>query len=121
MTATQSAAQAADQAAEAIRALNYATLPHEGAPGLEYPGDAYMVIASLKTAVERMPQLFAQLTGWLTEQEAAGKVGHDSGGEAREYVAQVGYWLGAATGEATQLAAALGKAHNTSAGLKAAD
>src|ERR1019366_525922 len=50
----------ADQADQAIRALNHLT-----PEGLEYPGDLYEVIASLKLMAQRLPQLFGQLTAWL--------------------------------------------------------
>lgn len=117
---TTTAAKAADQAAEAMRALNYLTLPREGAPGLEYPGDVYEVVASLKILAQRLPQLFGQLSLWLGEQHAAGKVGHDSGEDAAEHVRQVRYWLDTAETCAHELAGALDKVHNASAGLKAA-
>ena len=117
---SKSARMRADEAAEAIRALNYATLPREGAPGLEYPGDVYEIVASLKTAVQRMPQLFGQLSLWLGQQHAVGKVAHDSGQDAAEYVREVRYWLDTAETCAGELAGALGNAHNASAGLKAA-
>ena len=60
----------ADTAAEAVRALNYATLPGQG--GLTYPGDAYDLLAALGTLAERLPQLCQQVARWLTDEQRAG-------------------------------------------------
>jgi hypothetical protein len=119
--AVTQAKEYASSAAECIRSLTYATLPHEGAPGLEYPGDVYEIVASLKVAVQRMPQLFGQLSLWLGKQNAAGRVGHDSGQEAGEHVTAVRDALDYAATCAGTLGRALDQAHNASAGLKAAE
>jgi hypothetical protein len=115
-----SARDAANRAAEAMRLLNYLTLPHDGAPGLTHPSHVYDVIGSLKVMTQRMPQLLRQLSLWLGEQNAAGKVAHDTREAPGQYVADVRELLDAAEGYAAELEAILNRAHNASSGLKAA-
>ena len=62
----------AGQAAEALRALNHATLP--GAGGLEYPAAAYDVTGQLAVLAARLPQALAQLLAFLQAEAAAGRV-----------------------------------------------
>lgn len=113
------ARDAADRVAETVRLLNYLSLPHDGAPGLTYPGDMYDIVASLKVAVQRMPQLFQQLSLWLGEQYALGNVGHDSRQDPAPYVAKVREFLDTGIGPAEELERALNVAHNYSSGLMA--
>ncbi|HEY3957980.1 MAG TPA: hypothetical protein VGM53_31840 [Streptosporangiaceae bacterium] len=70
---------AAGLASEAIRFLNYATGPHSDA-GLTRPATVYRVTSSLAEAAGRLPQMFAQFTGWLDAECAAGRLGDDHGG-----------------------------------------
>ena len=114
---SKTASEAAQGAADAIRALNYATLPHEGYPGLEYPSDVYDVIGSLKTALQRMPQALQQSSLWLGEQYAAGKVGHDSGVDAGEDMRLTRHWMDAAGDVLAEVANMLNDAHSASAHL----
>ena len=117
---SKTASEAAQEAADAIRALNYATLPHEGAPGLEFPSDVYDVIGSLKNALQRMPQALQQCSLWLGEQHAAGKVGHDSahsGGDAGADVRMTRHWMDAAGDVLAEVAKMLNDAHSASAHL----
>jgi hypothetical protein len=118
MAETRSPAQVADAIAEGVRTLNYQT----GAGGqveLEYPGDLYSVIANLKIAADRLPQLFGQMATWLRDEHAAGRVAHDSGADAGEYVAAVADALARASEDAVTLGAVLSTAHEASSGLKA--
>jgi hypothetical protein len=88
MAEGQSPAEVADAIAEAVRTLNYMT----GAGGnveLEYPAELSQVTANLKIAADRLPQLFGQMANWLTDQHTAGRVAHDQGRDAGEYVAAV--------------------------------
>jgi hypothetical protein len=62
----------ADAAAEAIRALNHATLP--GAGGLSYPGDVYSVLIALSVLAARLPQALAQAETFLVAQLTAGRI-----------------------------------------------
>jgi hypothetical protein len=63
-------------AAEAIRGLNWTT--NCGA-GLDQPAVAYDVLGALSQAASRLPQLTAQITRYLHQALAAGKLGHDRG------------------------------------------
>ena len=109
----------AERAAEAVRLLNYLTLPGDGAPGLRYPADLYDIAASLKAAPARMPQLFAQLARWLQEELAAGRIAHDGGLDPAEPVREVCGDLADADEAASALAAALDRVHNGMARLRA--
>lgn len=71
--------------AEAVRVLNYASLGD--APGFEYPGDVYELLAALGTATQRMPQLFDQMTEFLRRQAATGRLGDASGEDWNERTA----------------------------------
>ena len=63
-------------AAEAIRGLNHATRDHAG---LDQPSAAYDVLGALSQAASGLPQLTAQITRYLDQALAAGKLGHDRG------------------------------------------
>ena len=63
-------------AAEAIRGLNHATR-HDA--GLDQPSVAYDILGALTQAAGRLPQLTAQITRYLDQALAAGKLGHDRG------------------------------------------
>jgi len=65
-------------AAEAIRSLNHATRDHAG---LGQPSAAYDVLGALSQAASGLPQLTAQITSYLDQALAAGKLGHDLGGD----------------------------------------
>lgn len=104
-----------DVLAEAVRVLNYATLAE--APGLEYPGDAYTLLAALYTATSRMPQLFGQVAAFLRAQEASGTLGED---HDRPVDVQTGIACGAlvtAREHAEALTGSLRAAQNAISGL----
>ena len=63
----------ANAIADAVRTLNHATLNHPG-EALAFPADADAVISALATAMQRVPQLLDQLSGWLTEEYRAGRM-----------------------------------------------
>jgi hypothetical protein len=63
-------------AAEAIRGLNHATR-HDA--GLDQPSVAYDVLGALSQAAGRLGQLLHQITRYLDQALAAGKLGHDRG------------------------------------------
>ena len=109
--------QLAGQAAEAIRSLNHLT---RGDDALEYPGDVYEVVASLRQMAERLPQLLAQLASWLKAEGDAGRVGHDGGDDAREQIGQVIAGLSVAITGADEMAVGLQEAHNSASGLRTA-
>jgi hypothetical protein len=62
----------ASEAAEAVRALNHATLPGSG--GLVFPADAYDVTGRLALLASRLPQALAQLLAFLSSEVQAGRV-----------------------------------------------
>ncbi|HZC51169.1 MAG TPA: hypothetical protein VE441_01540 [Mycobacterium sp.] len=55
----------ADDASEAVRALNHATHPADWCPGLLAPADAHHVLGALHELAYRLPQLFAQISAFL--------------------------------------------------------
>lgn len=55
----------ADEAAEAIRLLNQATLPADNYPCLAYASDAYNLLSALHELSSRMPQLLTQIAAFL--------------------------------------------------------
>jgi hypothetical protein len=120
MTA-KSASGLATEAADAIRALVYATLPHEDAPGLHEPADVYETIAGLKLMAQRLPQAGRQVSGWLVDEYQAGRVAHDSRQDAERWVAEVQDCLDGAMAAAGVMESMLNQAHTASAGLKAAE
>jgi hypothetical protein len=63
-------------AAEAIRGLNHAT---RSDAGLDQPSVAYDILGSLSQAAGRLGQLLTQITRYLDQALAAGKLGHDRG------------------------------------------
>lgn len=101
-------ARLADQAAEAVRALNYATLP--GAGELEFPADVYETAGALGVLAARLPQALAQLSAFLQAEEHAGRIiivaGGHAGGPAAAVSAARGH-LGAAAAAAGHLQQAL--------------
>lgn len=71
-------AQISDTAAEAIRALNHATL---GSPreDWEYPGDAYSVIGNLSFMAGMLGQAVEQATALVGRAHLTGHLTHDKG------------------------------------------
>lgn len=118
MPESRTPVQVAGEIAEAVRTLNYMTGAGESVE-LEYPGDLYSVVANLKITAQRLPQLFDQMGRWLTAEHKAGRIAHDHGGDAGEYVGAVVDALGRARQDAETLSASLDTAHEMSAGLKA--
>lgn len=112
MTENRSPSEVAAAIAEDVRTLNYQT--RAGASELENPSDLYDVVAELRMAAQRMPQLFGQMATWLTMQHEAGRVGHANGADTGEYVRAVVDALGRASEDAATLTAALESAHDAS-------
>ena len=65
--------KAANQAAEAIRYLNHATLSPVTA-ALRYPGDVDAVLVALEELGQRLPQLLDQLGAWMVAECKADRV-----------------------------------------------
>jgi hypothetical protein len=108
MTDAKTPAQLADDAAEAVRALNHATLsPRDG---WEYPADAYSVVGNLGMLVMRLPQVLEQLTEFVERLHQEGHVKAD-GGDTLERVSNLGAAKSDAEDAATKLQSALDEMH----------
>jgi len=91
-------------AAEAIRGLNRATGCDAG---LGQPAVAYDVLGALALAASRLPQLLTQITRWLDQALAGGRLGHDLSEDPVHAVTAAGVFLDDCRGYATALAAGL--------------
>jgi len=111
---TGEAARCADTAAEAVRALNHATVFTDG--GLTGPSDVYDVLGSLALLAARLPQALSQLQTYLAREQTAGRVQLVDGprtGDPAAAIADVDQWLTCAAGSADTLHQALEHAHAT--------
>jgi hypothetical protein len=88
-------------AAEAIRGLNHAT---RSDAGLDQPSAACDILGSLSQAAGRLGQLLTQITRYLDQALAAGKLGHDRGQDPALSVEGAVIFLGDARGSAAALA-----------------
>lgn len=115
MTDTKTPADHASDAAEAIRALNHATL---SVPGLdwEYPSNAYSVIGGLERATGYLPQALDQIGRLLFALAASNSMGSTTG-SAQERYNEADAALIDAREAAAQLNAALQRAHNATSPL----
>lgn len=110
MTEPKTPAQLADDAAEAIRALNHAT--QSSRPGWEFPADAYSVVGELGTLVMRLPQLLQQVEAHIQRLSDADHIRSDRGGDGAEEVTAARDALGRASTDAVSMQAALDTAHS---------
>jgi hypothetical protein len=94
-------------AAEAIRGLNWLTGRETG---LGQPSAAYDVIGALALAASRLHQALAQITRWLDQALAAGRLGHDHGEDPAEAIDATGIFLEDASMSAAALAQDLNQA-----------
>ena len=94
-------------AAEAIRGLNWLTR-HE--TGLGQPSIAYDTIGALAQAASRLGQLLTQITCWLDQALAAGRLGHDLGEDPAASIDAAAVFLGDASLSAAALAQDLNQA-----------
>ncbi|MCT9090491.1 hypothetical protein N4G70_16700 [Streptomyces sp. ASQP_92] len=99
----------ANKAAEAVRSLNHATQSAKGE--LTYPGDAYDVVASLKTLTQRLPQTFQQLAFFLEALGETDAVTADHGAPD-EHLAEARSALASCSLIAQTLTEHLDRAHN---------
>lgn len=105
-----SPAELADTAAEAIRALNHATLP--GTTSLTYPGDAYSTIGNLTLLGQRLPQALGQVLIFLNRLEADGHLCTDDSRSLSAVLGDLHIAIGDARAAANELANALSRAHS---------
>jgi len=106
---------AARLAAEVIRFLNYATMPHAG--GLTEPATVPTLAGELSGAVYRLPQLFGQLADWLTEEMNAGHLADDHGRPVDRLTDDARAVLAEAMGHAEHLGRALAAVQSLTTGL----
>jgi hypothetical protein len=98
--------QIADDIAEGVRSLNYAT------PGdLQHPGDAYSTIGNLSIAAMRLPQALQQIQQFIERLENEGHLKSDKDTLDSD-LAATHAGLGAAVGAATALYEALNRAQS---------
>ena len=110
-TTAKTPAQHATTAAEAIRALNHATL---ATPGLdwEHPSNAYDVVGSLERLAATLPQALDQIAHHIERLAAAGRIRSDKGGDGAEEVHTALRALEFANADARQLASRLATVHS---------
>jgi hypothetical protein len=94
-------------AAEAIRGLNWLTRCEAG---LGQPSIAYDTIGALAQAASRLPQALSQVTRWLCQALAAGRLGHDLGEDPAGAIDAAGIFPGDASMSAAALAQHLNQA-----------
>lgn len=104
----------AEAAAEAIRALNHATLRG----GYEWPGDVDAVIDSLHQMARRLPQSLTQAITWLDAACEAGRIHHDQDAVPEQAVDEALSALVEAVRCAQTLARSLGTARSVTAHLQ---
>lgn len=110
---TTGPARHAEDAAEALRALNHATRPAAG--GLAYPADAYDVTGHLAVLAARLPQALAQILAFLNAEAAAGRFVIVTGpheGDPAAVLAETASHLNTAAAAASRLHQALDHARN---------
>ena len=88
-------------AAEAIRGLNWTT---NCDAGLDQPSAAYDLTGALMLAASRLPQLLTQITRYLDQALAAGRLGHDHGDDPASSIRAAGIFLHDARASAAALA-----------------
>ncbi|WP_055526605.1 hypothetical protein [Streptomyces graminilatus] len=103
-------AQLADDAAEAIRALNHATMSTR--PGWEFPADAYSVVGNLRELAQRLPQLYGQIGVFIQRLAADDHIRSDKGGDGADEVTAAYDALMRAQDDAVTMEAALDGAHS---------
>jgi pantothenate kinase len=111
------AADMADQASEAIRALNHATIFGDDLAVT----DVYDTLAALSALSQRLPQTFSQMSDVLEAHLAAGRLGVDDIGvyrHASSAVSAARTALAAAAAAAEAMDRAVHDAHQAAARLK---
>ncbi len=117
MTDAKTPAEHAEQAADAINALNHATLsPSYEGGGWWWPSDTYDVIGRLDRMAGGLPQALEQVGMLLAGLDEHGHVGSDHGDAPARLEATMAA-LGDARRAALQLQRALARAHSATSAL----
>lgn len=100
----------ADQAAEAVRAINHRTR----APGADwqYPSDAYSLIGTLAHLSRMLPQAITQALQPVTDAHEADRLTVDGGKDPDQAVSSAVHTARVAISRAQRLAEALGQVHS---------
>jgi hypothetical protein len=106
----------AEQAAQAVRELNHATLADHALTG---PAQLDRLVAELAVMAGRIPQLLGQLDRWLTGELRAGRIRSDNDADPAHIVGNAADWLAGARHAAHDLATTLDGAHQHLAHLGA--
>jgi len=114
LTSTMTPCEIADQAADAIRALNEVT---HGGGELSSAADVRRIVASLELIGLGLPQLYEQLARFLVIKHEDGQVTQLDGQDIDTSITDVVEALAAAGQAADMMAAALTEARATSASL----
>jgi hypothetical protein len=114
LAATMTIGQVAEQAVEAVRALNQLIAD---AGELVGPRDACDVVGRLALMGHQLPPLCEQLTRFLVAQHEDGRIPRRTGGDPDGVLAEVSEALSAAGRAADMMAAALAEAGAKAAGL----
>lgn len=103
-------AQLADDAAEAIRALNHATMSTRD--GWEFPSDAYSVIGNLRELAQRLPQVLQQTETFIERLAEGDHIRSDRGGNGATEVIVACDAIERAREDAVKMGAALDTVHS---------
>ncbi len=118
-------AATANLIADAVRFLNYATMPADNAPGISYPGDVDRVLGSLASAATGLQQTLGQCADSLRSDLAAGGLRLDPGRPFADHPAaavdSACFSLEQAVAACGNLRAALDAARRTTAGMSMSD
>ncbi|MDQ0689011.1 hypothetical protein QFZ56_008057 [Streptomyces achromogenes] len=103
-------AKLADEAAEAIRAINHLT---QGSPrdDWEYPGDVYSLVANLSQMAMMLPQALEQASHLMNKLNEGGHLRSDKDTLDQD-LGEVFYGLDDARNAAQKLYGSLNRAHN---------
>lgn len=110
MNHPQSPATLADQAAEAVRAINHSTR----APGMDwqYPSDAYSLIGALAHLSRMLPQAITQALQPVTDAHEVDRLTVDGGKDPEQAASSAVQTARVAIGRAQRLAEALDQVHS---------
>ena len=108
--------QIAQAAADALRALNQATLPWQRTEDWRDPSDAHSTVGGLSTTALRLPQAIDQIGVLIQRLESEGHLRSDRGTLDSD-LAEVYAGLGEAKVAAERLHQALNRAHSALASL----
>jgi hypothetical protein len=99
-------------AAQAVRALNHATLWVNDTDGYQQPADVDAAVAELAALAGMLPQALDQAGEWILRRYENGQIGHDADGSVRVEATCSLISLNAAAMAAARLHTALARVQN---------